>query len=239
MKIYITRHGQVCPKLYEGSVDYPTGDIPLTEIGQKQAHFLGEELFKRNFSGCILSSPYRRTMMTASIASEVCHAPVYPNGALREMFFSDEAGEAFIGMNLEQLRQNFSTIAPDSSLPFPWWTTNKDELPSLMDRLSLFWDAVLEADYKEILVVGHGASCVGSIYYFNRKYNLGLPSSPQGVGDYMANTNLNCNLSYIEIDENKKLLHANLFSTSHLSEDYLTSNTNPKPRPSEISLIRN
>ncbi len=236
MKIYITRHGQVCPKQFEGSVDYPTGDIPLSEIGQKQAKFLGEELIKRNFSGPILSSPYRRTMMTACIAAEVCGAPVYPNGALREMFFSDEAGKAFIGMNLEQLQQLFPSVAQDSSLPFPWWTTNKDEWPDLIERLRVFWDAVLDADYEELLVVGHGASCVWSIFYFNRTYKLGLPDSPEGIADYMANINLNCNLSYIELDRNKKLVSARLFATNHLTDEFLTSNTNSKTRPSEICL---
>ena len=33
MKIYFTRHGQVCPKDFVGSVDFPTGDIPLSELG--------------------------------------------------------------------------------------------------------------------------------------------------------------------------------------------------------------
>lgn len=236
MKIYLTRHGQVCPKDFEGSVDYPTGDIPLSDKGKKQAQFLGEELKKQNFSGVIISSPYRRTMMTASIAESVCHAPIYPNGALREMFFSDEAGNAFVGMTQEQLMQLFPSIAQDASLPYPWWTTYKDELNGIMDRLEIFWDAVLDSEFNEVLAVCHGASCVGSMNYFNQKYSLGLPQTPEGVGDYMANINLNCNLSCIEINKDKEIISARLFATDHLPDAFLTSNTNPKDRPKEIIL---
>ncbi len=236
MKIYITRHGQVAPKLFAGSVDFPTGDIPLTETGEQQAACLGKALRAEGFSGRILCSPYRRTMMTANIAADECGAAIYPDGALREMFFSDEAGEAFIGMTLPQLQALFPHIAPDTVLSHPWWTTTADTLPVLAERLAAFWDDVLQCGADEVLAVCHGASVFGSMHYFNEKFGFGFPEDLQALGDFLATRNLNCNLSCIEIDAKGKLLSARLFATDHLSDALLTSNTNPRPRPAEIRL---
>ncbi|MBE7025771.1 MAG: histidine phosphatase family protein [Ruminococcaceae bacterium] len=234
MKLYVTRHGQVTPKVFEGSVDFPTGDIPLSETGQTQAACLGHKLRSIGFSGRIISSPYRRTMMTASLAADKRDAPIFPDGALREMFFSDEAGEAFSGMTIEELRRLFPHIAPDALLPYPWWTTKKDTLPGLIQRLSSFWEPILSSALPEVLVVGHGASVFGSMAFFSERYGFGFPKEPEELGDFLATRNLNCNLSCIEIDANGHLRSARLFATDHLPDSLLTSNSNPKPRPAEI-----
>jgi len=234
MKIYITRHGQVTPKVYENSVDYPTGDIPLTSLGQEQAICLGKELRARNFKGRIISSPYRRTMMTADLAANECGAPVYADGALREMFFSEENANAFNGMDIETLKLNFSHVAKDAILPYPWWTTCVDEQLDIIARLKSFWATLLTAGCEEVLVVGHGASVFGSMFFFNKTFKLGLPDDPGELGDFQASLNLNCNLSCIEINQEGKLTSARLFATDHLPDSLLTSNTNPKPRPQEV-----
>ncbi len=236
MKIYITRHGQVTPKVFENSVDYPTGDIPLTELGQEQAVCLGKELLARNFKGRIISSPYRRTMMTADLAARECGAPVYVDGALREMFFSEENASAFIGMNLATLKENFSHVASDAILPYPWWTTHADDRLAIIVRLKSFWGTLLNTGCEEVLVVGHGASVFGSMFFFNQTFKFGLPDDPGELGDFQADRNLNCNLSCIEINQNGELISARLFATDHLPDALLTSNTNPKPRPEEVQI---
>lgn len=234
MKIYITRHGQVCPKDFEGSVDFPTGDLPLSDLGQKQAVCLGKQLRALGFNGKIISSPYRRTMMTANLAAEECGAKIYLDGALREMFFSDEAGAAFNGMDMTALKKEFNHIAEDSTLPHPWWTTEEDRLEGIADRMKLFWDNILSEDAEELLVVCHGASVFGSMHYFNTKYNFGFPTVLPELGAFLATRNLNCNLSCIEIDKNYNLISARLFTTPHLSDALLTSNSNPRKRPEEV-----
>ena len=71
MKLYVTRHGQVCPNDFTKSVDFPTGDIPLSEKGQAQAACLGEELKPEydgafaiidGFSGKIYIDPDEETL---------------------------------------------------------------------------------------------------------------------------------------------------------------------------------
>ncbi|MBR2013708.1 MAG: histidine phosphatase family protein, partial [Clostridia bacterium] len=49
MKIYLTRHGQVVPVKFTGTVDCPDRDIALSDLGEKQAKLLGKELALRNF----------------------------------------------------------------------------------------------------------------------------------------------------------------------------------------------
>ncbi len=234
MKIYITRHGQVCPKDFFDSVDYPTGDIPLSETGKKQAELLGEELNKLGFKGKIFSSPYRRTMMTASLVSKKCGVYVYPDGRLREIFSTDEAAREFVGMTPDELKEEFSAVSYDAELSYPWWTKHKDTREGIIKRLEKFWNEIISSDVEELLVVGHGASVYGTMCYFNKKFHLGLTDDIDEMADYLAEQNLNCNLSYLEIDKNGALVSAKLFSTSHLSDELLTANTNKKSRPEII-----
>lgn len=231
MKIYITRHGQVCPKEFFGSVDYPTGDIPLSNIGKKQAMCLGKELKKLGFKEKIISSPYRRTMMTASAVSEQCGVAVYPDGELREMFFSDEAANEFVGMTLDELKKEFSSVSDSAELPYPWWTKYVDTREGIIQRLEKFWDKILSSGEEEVLVICHGASVFGTMCYFNKKLNLGLTDNIDEMADYLAERSLNCSLSCVEFDGDWKPLSAKLFSTEHLSDELLTSNANPKQRP--------
>lgn len=231
MKIYITRHGQVCPNDFFGSTDYPCGDIPLSELGIKQADRLGAKLKELGFKGKIFSSPYRRTMMTATEVSKHCDAKVYPDGALREMFFSKEAAKDFAGMTLAQLKDIFYSIPNDAFLEYPWWTVDVDTNEIIVKRLTVFLDSLLKSDDEEVLIVGHGASVFGTMCYFNQKYNIGMPADYTEMADYLAQRSLNCSLSCIEIDKDKNIVSAKLFCTDHLTDDMLTSNTNVKERP--------
>ena len=63
MIVHITRHGQVFPAGNESwsHADAPPGDGPLSELGQRQATWLGPHLKTLAFKGSIFSSPYRRT----------------------------------------------------------------------------------------------------------------------------------------------------------------------------------
>lgn len=234
MKIYITRHGQVLPKEFIGTVDFPKGDVPLSEKGKQQAICLGKELLARNFKGIIISSPYNRTMTTANLAAKECGAPVYMDGALREMVFKEESAAVFKGMTIEELKARFNEVASDAKLEYPWWTTKPDTLEMIAARLEDFWEKILYSDYEELMVVGHGASVFGSINYFSKKCGFGFPKVLSELGEYLADRNLNCNLSYIELDENRKLVTARMFATTHLTEDMLTSNSNSKVRPEEV-----
>ncbi len=233
MKIYITRHGQVLPQEFVGSVDFPKHDIPLSDKGKEQATLLGKELKRRNFKGRIISSPYTRTMTTAENAAAECGAAVYTDGALREMLFRESDGLEFRGKTLEELQAEFPHVAADAKLPYPWWTTFVDDGPGLSARADGFWTKLMEEvkEDDEIVIVGHGASVVGSFYYFNHTYQLGFPEEYMELGAAIGPNNLNCNISCFELDKDKKLIRAALFDTAHLPDEYLTSNSRPAERP--------
>lgn len=224
MKLYITRHGQVSPHDYHNTVDFPEGDIPLTELGKLQAKCLGKKLSDIGFKGIIYSSPYRRTMQTAEAAARESGNEIVPSGALRESFFALESAEGFKGMNLEELRQEFNFIKKDAQLEFPWWKVMLDgDVPSITERAKPIVDEIIMKN-KDAMIVGHGASVVGSInYLFNFKYKDSFTQS-MDVAEIMAENNLNCNLSCIEI-ENGELIGIKMFMTEFLSDDMLTSNT--------------
>ena len=238
MKIYIARHGQVCPTEYFGSTDFPMFDIPLSDLGKQQAECLAKKLKETGFKGKIFSSPYRRTMMTASAVATVCNLPVFPDKALREIIKTDEGAQEFEGMTLEKLKEEFACVAQDASLIYPWWAKTKDTKEAVIERVSCFWEELLQSGEKEVLLVGHGASVYGSLYYLNEKFDLGFVRDKDEFGDYLAERGLNCTLSYVEIDENGKLVEAEFFNNEHLSDDMITSNPRPKERPEIIKIKR-
>lgn len=238
MKIYITRHGQVCPTEYYGSTDFPMFDIPLSDLGKKQAEKLAEVMKNKGFRGKIFSSPYRRTMMTAHAVATACNLKVFPDKALREIIKTDEGAQEFAGMTLTQLNDEFSCVAQEAVLTYPWWEKTKDTKDTVIERVSCFWEELLKSDEQEVLLVGHGASVYGSIYYLNEKFDLGFVRDKDEFGDYLAERGLNCTLSYVEIDENGKLVEAEFFNNEHLSDDMITSNPRPKERPEIIKIKR-
>lgn len=231
MKIYITRHGQVCPTEFFGSADFPMFDIPLSKLGQKQAECLAAFLKEKDFKGKIFSSPYRRTMMTADAVAKACGLPISPVQALREIIKTDESAKEFEGMTLKQLKTEFPTVAEDATLLYPWWNEFKDTREAVIKRVSDFWESLLQAGEQEALLVGHGASVFGSIYYLNKKYGLGFTDDGDALGEYLADHGLNCALSCVEVDKDGKFVCGEFFNTAHLTEDMLTSNPKHKERP--------
>ena len=143
MKIYFTRHGQVLPTEFIGTVDFPKGDIPLSELGKRQAVCLGQEMVSRGFSGVIYSSPYDRTATTANIIAEGCGANVYVDSALREKIFVEAEAKLFHGLTAQQLKDRFPHVARDAQLEYPWWTTGVDTIADMAERVIGFSDSLL------------------------------------------------------------------------------------------------
>lgn len=218
MKVYLTRHGQVLPDKFTGTVDCPDGDIALSDLGEKQAEFLGKELALRNFKGIIISSPYLRTMTTAEAVASACDVKIYPEAVFREGVFSTKEIMSLKGMTLEELKERFPHVAEDAELEYPWWTIEIEDNPEAFSkRVDPLLDHLLASDHKEILLVGHGASVGATVRYFMRKFGFEKPSGLK---------NVNCNLTEFELDDNGELVRAVLFGNAHLPDEYLTSNTN-------------
>lgn len=227
MKIYVTRHGQVD---YSGQ-DQAKGDVVLSDTGCIQAKLLGQALKELGFCGPVFASPYKRTLMTAQSVAKVCGSKIYPQGALREFFFSDEAARNFQGMRLRDMQDSFSAIAPEAVLEYPWWEPQKDDYSSIAARAGTFWPKVLEGKHQEMLAVCHDASVLGFLHFFNQRLGLGFPEDFPGLVQDVMNKDLNCELSCMELDEKGNLISAAFFMTWFLPEEYLTINGNRAERP--------
>lgn len=167
MRIYLARHGQPALDNMPKGANYelPDGDCVLTPLGREQAELLGKRLKEMNFSGKVFSSPYARTMETASIAAAVCGLEVIPEPRMQEMRFAPEP--PCPGMTLEELKHNYPNIAQNSTMIHPWMLPDGPEaVEDVRKRIFPYVEEIISAPpADEILLVGHGAS-VGAVKHF-------------------------------------------------------------------------
>lgn len=160
MIIYISRHGQPVLDDIPSGVDheFPPGDYPLSPLGKYQAKLLGAFLKSEGFHGKVISSPYARTMETASIVAEVCGLSVFVEPRIQERRFYPEP--SCPGLNLDELRKIFSNIDPIAELKYPWMVPGGVEsVENVMFRVDSFLEELLaNPPDSDILLMGHGAT---------------------------------------------------------------------------------
>ena len=160
MIIHTARHGQPLPdNLPSGSDnEYPPGDYPLSALGRHQAELLGTFLKSEGFHGKIFSSPYLRTMETASIVAEACGLSVFPEPRIQERLFYPEP--PCPGLDREDLKKLFANFDPAAELEYPWIIPKGIE--SMEDvglRVRSFLDDLLaDPSGGDVLLIGHGAT---------------------------------------------------------------------------------
>ena len=167
MKIYLTRHGQPALEGMAPGSNYelPDGDCVLTALGREQAYLLGKHLKSLNFTGKVFSSPYARTMETASIAAGVCGLDVTPEPRIQELRFTPEF--PCPGMTLEEMRKNYPNISPEANLAHPWILPEGPEtFDDVKKRVFAYLEELIaDPPDNDVLLVGHGAS-VGAAKIF-------------------------------------------------------------------------
>ena len=216
MILRITRHGQPAIDDMPKGANYelPDNDYVLTPLGREQAERLGNRLKKENFKGLIISSPYARTMETATIAAAVCGVTVIPEPRFQERLFYDDA--VCPGMTLEEIRSNYSNIAPDATLEYPWIVLKGPEpAEDVQKRVFDFLEELIAAPpAREVLLVGHGASVGAATHYLKEK---------ACVTGYCG-VSFNAALCTFEIagDGSVKLLEP--WNTDHIPVEKVTSN---------------
>ncbi len=226
MRIYLTRHGQPITAKKTEKPQYPSGDPPLSDLGRLQARKLGERLKAESFSGKIFASPYRRTSETADIIACVNETFFYPEPAIREITTANI--ESFTGMNLQQLRKQFTNLSPDSTLNWPWWSREPEVLdeskrrPQVEARVGVFLDKIMSPDENDILLVTHAGAFSAAVEFL-------LELEHRGEFRYQGLT-WNCALSEFRLDENGlfPLYHG---CVKHLEYDEITANSQ---RPADI-----
>ncbi len=102
MKLYIIRHGQTAWNKEE--VFRGTKDIPLNEVGLKEANALGEYLKKIPFDA-IYSSPLTRATQTAEAVAQKIHTTPKIEPGLTDLNFG-----TWQGVSHEEVKRNFPDL---------------------------------------------------------------------------------------------------------------------------------
>ena len=208
MRIFETRHGQVAPKdYYENDASLPVGDIALSTLGKEQARLLGKRLKELKFNGVIFSSPYYRTMKTASIIAEELGLNVTPLSCLHEIV--SRVDENFQGAKAEEIKTNFPCTVENFDLPPRWWGDKVEDLAAVIERVKTGIEPVLSKIPKEldVLLVGHAATSVALRHLF-------------GVTENNCGFHWNCHLSLLYSSSGET--YAN--ECAHLPEEMWTGN---------------
>lgn len=139
---YFLRHGETewnRKHIYMGQ-----SDIPLNDVGIKQAHAAAEILKKRNDIHNIISSPLVRALKTAEIISSVIDRPI----SIIEGF-----GEASWG-----IKEGVSKL--DSSWVDIWrsggYVDGVEPCAKFIERVKLALETVFAAVPSNVLIVAHG-----------------------------------------------------------------------------------
>ena len=209
MRIFETRHGQVAPKGYYGNdPSLPVGDVALTPMGKEQARLTGQRLKELGFRGVIFSSPYDRTLKTASIIADILDLTVTPVEWLHEIQLNPDDG--FCGATAEEIKKNFPPVQGEFDLPCCWWGDQKEDLYAVIERVKSGLAQTLPtvpAD-MDVLLVGHAATSVALRHVFD-------------CTAYQRAFTWNCHLSLLQSPTGER--YAN--DCSHLSEEMWTGNS--------------
>ena len=216
MRIFIARHGQPALEGMAPGVnhEFPPGDCVLTALGRKQAAFLGGFLKKLDFHGRVISSPYARTMETASVAAGICGAAVFPEPRIQERrFYPDPPCP---GLTIAELRRSFPNVDPAAELAFPWIVPGgPEEQEDVLRRVGAFTEEVLDRPQKEdLLLVGHGASVGALMRIFGTKARF--------TGD--LGYSWNCALGGFELTDAGELVFLRPMGAEFIPEEFITSN---------------
>lgn len=131
-------------------IDVGFPDPPLTARGQEQARAAAERLRGVGVTR-LLTSPYRRTLQTASIVATALEVPITIDPIVRERCaFSCDQGSSPAELAREWPELDFAGLAE------VWWGGAIESWPSLARRCSAF-QAALRAipDRRSLAVISH------------------------------------------------------------------------------------
>jgi len=195
MRLILARHGQS-----ESNVnpDYQGLNAPLTEIGKKQAHLLGQWLRDHEPSiDQILCSPLKRAFDTANIVNEYLKLPIAINDDLEEM---REFVLASLPQRQHPLKPDTEYVPPEAS---PYYEIYRQQVHRALDFL------IQELDReKPILVVSHGGTMATLLRLIMGRHDLRL------------NTN---NTAIIDVAWSEGRWHIGALNmTRHLPDEFIT-----------------
>ena len=207
-RVFVVRHGQ------RAKIKAPDFDPPLTADGRKQAELVAGELKKRNFSGTVYASPYRRTLETASIIARKLHAPLHVAPLLQE-YVKHEGKARIAARPLSALKAEFPLVRT-AAMADDWTVRGPESPQTVIARVAKqMRELSAQKAAGDRLFVTHGAVAKGFQLYCMDYRGAVWPEMPM---------NWNCCLSEYRFIAGGKLQLIQLFDVSFLPEELVTSN---------------
>ena len=148
----IIRHAQSTWNVIFGAARIDAGlpDPGLTEEGRRQAETLAQSLEGEGLTR-LISSPYRRTLETASIVAERLQIPITVDPLVRERCaFSCDQGSAPASLRAAWPQLDFA------ALPEVWWGGLIESMETLEARCATFRDKLARLpDRSRVAIVSH------------------------------------------------------------------------------------
>ena len=153
--ILLTRHGQTDWNIQRKAQGRT--DVPLNEVGIKQAEKLRDDLLDTNID-VIFYSPLQRAKKTAEIVNEGRNIPMICDDRLVERDFGEFEGNDYNKLDHEMFWDYYQNVHYKSA----------ENIQVIFKRVYSFFDEILNKyNGKDVLVVTHGGVCRVAYFYFN------------------------------------------------------------------------
>jgi len=144
MNIYLVRHGRQ-------NSDLCNVDVPLDEVGRKQAYLVGERLTSYQLDA-IYSSRLIRAVQTAQIINQHLNVPYIKKADLKEIDFG-----GLEGLTNEEIYQRYGDFLRERAklnedLPYPGGECGAE----VYQRAMPIFNEITANDYDNIAIVTHG-----------------------------------------------------------------------------------
>lgn len=163
LEIYLTRHGETewnTVRRMQGQ-----GDSPLTELGIRQAEWLGHRLKGKTFI-CIYTSPLGRARETAEILNKTLQTTIIEDKRLMEIFLGDWEGRLLEDIDKDHPEENKAFWKN----PVEFTMVDKEDFDDVRKRASEFFETLLQKHGSgKVLVVAHAIVLKGMLNYIQGK----------------------------------------------------------------------
>lgn len=151
MRLFLVRHGQTAWNLESRAQGHT--DIPLDDVGQRQAQLLGDS-FRAHRNLRVVSSDLSRSADTAAPVASAVESSLELDVRLRERSFGE-----WEGMGFHELRKAKEDVARAEGIPL------EEVVPPHGESIMMVWHRLKDVagelleSRRDIVVVTHGGSC--------------------------------------------------------------------------------
>ena len=209
--VYITRHGQVDGK---NRISKQVRDVPLTQLGEKQALALAEYLIQKcRFNGRIYVSPFYRTIQTGTFTANLLKSKVILEPGIQEIAPGPKPGYS---MDMQTIEKYFPGQTVPGKRFSDTWRLFDENAAKRTVRIQKALKEILAEEKGDILLVGHGGVIGPLINYLNAK-----KASP--AVKHITGKGWNCSLYIFELDE-KDQVKGGRYTTEFMEDKDITNN---------------